>query len=183
VPRAAKPFFIPMFHSPPRAMRHVTTLEFPSQDGRAPSRGTRGSTRAPLSGRQSLEPWDTWQHRSSPLKKAETGAGGTHDSAGAHLNKEVRSEAARHVAASELPSQEGRTRSHGLCGSAWMKDRRRQPDGGEWEPIKIPIRNLAYILKSTQSPFLLTRPRPPSYRQAISLQNRARNHSRSTKQC
>jgi hypothetical protein len=38
--------------------------------------------------------WDTWQHRSSPLRKAEPRAMG-------------------HVAASELPSQEGRTRSHG----------------------------------------------------------------------
>jgi hypothetical protein len=164
VPRAAKTFFIPMFHSPSRAMRHVTTLEFPSQDGRAPSRGTRGSTRAPLSGRQSLEPWDTWQHRSSPLKKAETGAGGTHDSAGAHLNKEARSGATRHVATSELPSQEGRAQSHGLCCSAWMKDWRRRPEGGEWEPIKIPIRNLAHILKSTQSPSLLIQSRLPSYR-------------------
>jgi hypothetical protein len=44
-------------------------------------------------------PWDTWQHRSSPLRKAEPGAGG-------------------HVAAPELPSQEGRARSHVTRGSA-----------------------------------------------------------------
>jgi hypothetical protein len=51
VPRAAKTFFIPMVHGPPRAVGHVTALELPSQEGRAPSRGTCGSTGAPLSGR------------------------------------------------------------------------------------------------------------------------------------
>jgi hypothetical protein len=34
--------------------------------------------------------------------------------------------------------------------------------GGEWEPIKIPCRNLAYILKLTLSPSLLTQSRPPT---------------------
>jgi hypothetical protein len=51
VPRAAKPFFIPMVHGPPRAVGHVAALEPPSQEGRALSRGTCGSTEAPLSGR------------------------------------------------------------------------------------------------------------------------------------
>jgi hypothetical protein len=60
VPRAAKPFFIPVVHSPPGAMGHVATLELPSQEGRAQSRETRDSTGAPLSRRQSPEPWDTW---------------------------------------------------------------------------------------------------------------------------
>jgi hypothetical protein len=46
--------------------------------------------------------------------------------------------------------------------------------GGEWEPIKIPHWNSAYIPKSTRNPSLLTRPRPPSYRQAIGLRNQAR---------
>jgi hypothetical protein len=45
-----------------------------------------------------------------------------------------------------------------------LKDQRRRPEEGEWEPIKIPCRNLDYIPKSTQSPSLLTRPRPPNYR-------------------
>jgi hypothetical protein len=36
--------------------------------------------------------------------------------------------------------------------------------GGEWEPIKIPPNNLAYIPRSSQPPSFLTRPRPPSYR-------------------
>jgi hypothetical protein len=44
-------------------------------------------------------PWDTWQHRSSPLRKAEPRAVG-------------------HVAALELPSQEGRAQSPGTRGSA-----------------------------------------------------------------
>jgi hypothetical protein len=33
---------------------------------------------------------------------------------------------------------------------AHVKDRRKQPEGaGEWELIKIPLRNLAYIPKTT----------------------------------
>jgi hypothetical protein len=71
VPRAAKPFCIPVVHSPPGLMGYVSAPDLPSQEGRAPNRGTRSSIEAPLSGRQSLEPWDTWQHRSSPLRKAE----------------------------------------------------------------------------------------------------------------
>jgi hypothetical protein len=65
-----------------------------------------------------------------------------------------------------------------------MKDRRRRPGGGgEWEPIKIPHRNLAYIPNQTRRPFLLTQPRPPSYRQTIGPQNRARNCSGNTEWC
>jgi hypothetical protein len=30
---------------------------------------------------------------------------------------------------------------------------KRRPEGGEWEPIKIPYRNLAYIPKPTRDPF------------------------------
>jgi hypothetical protein len=41
--------------------------------------------------------------------------------------------------------------------------------GGEWEPIKIPQGNLAYITKSIRRPALLTRPRLHSYSQAIGL--------------
>jgi hypothetical protein len=56
-----------------------------------------------------------------------------------------------------------------------VKDRRWRPEGGEWEPIKIPHRNLAYIPKSTRTLSLLTRSRPSSYRQAIGLRSWARN--------
>jgi hypothetical protein len=52
-----------------------------------------------------------------------------------------------------------------------VKDRRWRPEGGEWEPIKIPHRTLAYVPKSTGNPSHLTRSRPPSYRQAIGLRN------------
>jgi hypothetical protein len=71
-----------------------------------------------------------------------------------------------------------------LCSYIGMlKDRRRRPEGGEWESIKIPHRNLAYVPKSTRNPSLLTRSRPPSYRQAIGLRNRARNCNESTERC
>jgi hypothetical protein len=79
VPRAAKPLFIPMVHSPPGAMGHVAELELPSQEGRAQSCGTRGSTEPHLvkearsraegrvaapeltsARRQGPEPRDTW---------------------------------------------------------------------------------------------------------------------------
>jgi hypothetical protein len=48
VPRAVKPFFIPVVHSLPGAVGHMTALELPSQEGRAKSHGTCGSTRAHL---------------------------------------------------------------------------------------------------------------------------------------
>jgi hypothetical protein len=60
----------------------------------------------------------------------------------------------------------------------YLKDRRRRPEGGEWEPIKIPYRNLTYILKSTRHPSLLTRPRPHCYSKAIDLRNQVRNRNR-----
>jgi hypothetical protein len=44
VSRAAKPFFILVVHSPPGAVGHVVAPELPSQEGRALSHGTRGST-------------------------------------------------------------------------------------------------------------------------------------------
>jgi hypothetical protein len=55
VTRVAKPLFIYVVHSPSGAVG-------------------RGSTGSPLAGRQSPGPWDTWQHRNSPLRKAEPGA-------------------------------------------------------------------------------------------------------------
>jgi hypothetical protein len=66
VPRAAKPFIIHVVHSPPGAMGLVAAPELRYQEGRALSHGIRGSTRAPLSGRQSPELWDTCQRRNSP---------------------------------------------------------------------------------------------------------------------
>jgi hypothetical protein len=104
---------------------HVAAPELPSQEGKAPSHGTRGSTEAPLSGRQSPDQWDMWQHRSFPLRNAEPGAvghvavkeltsqegevrsRGTHGSAGAHLSMEVRSRVVGHVVGPE-PTSVGR---------------------------------------------------------------------------
>jgi hypothetical protein len=48
--RAAKPFFIPVVHSPPGAVENVAAPELLSQEGRAPTCETRDSTGAPLSG-------------------------------------------------------------------------------------------------------------------------------------
>jgi hypothetical protein len=46
--------------------------------------------------------------------------------------------------------------------------------GGEWEPIKIPRGNSAYLPKSTQRASLLTRQSLHSYRKAIGHRNRVR---------
>jgi hypothetical protein len=51
VPRVAKHFFIPVAHCLSGAVGYVVAPELPSQEGRAPRSGTRGSTGAPLSGR------------------------------------------------------------------------------------------------------------------------------------
>jgi hypothetical protein len=48
VPMTAKHFFIPVVHNPLGAVGHVAVSELPSQEGRTLSRGTRGSTGAPL---------------------------------------------------------------------------------------------------------------------------------------
>jgi hypothetical protein len=90
MPKAAKPFFIPVVHSPPGAGGHMTTPELPSQEGRARCRGTHGSTGAHLSKevrfraeghvatpeltsarRRGPGPRDMWQHRSSPRQGGE----------------------------------------------------------------------------------------------------------------
>jgi hypothetical protein len=48
--------------------------------------------------------------------------------------------------------------------------------------IKIPLRNLAYVPKSTQRTSLLPRPRSYSYRKAIGPKNQVRNLNRSIRQ-
>jgi hypothetical protein len=55
-----------------------------------------------------------------------------------------------------------------------LKDGIRRLEGGEWESIKIPQGNSAYVPNQTQRASLLTRPRPHSYRKANGTQNRAR---------
>jgi hypothetical protein len=87
VPRAAKLFFIPVVHNPSGVVGYVAALEFSSQEGIAPSHGTRGSAGAHLSNevrfraeghvvtpeltsarRRGLGPRDTWWLRSPPLQ-------------------------------------------------------------------------------------------------------------------
>jgi hypothetical protein len=104
VTRTAKSFFIPAVHGPSRAVGHVVAPELSSQEGKVPSRGTHGSTGAPLSRRQRVEPWNTWQRRSSPQQEGEVQGRGTRDNAGAHLNKEENFGAEGHVAALKLTS-------------------------------------------------------------------------------
>jgi hypothetical protein len=76
VPGAARPFFIPVVHNPLEAVGrrgrcHVAAPEPTSTGGEVRSGGTRGSAEALLSGRQSPEPWDTWQRRSPPRQGGE----------------------------------------------------------------------------------------------------------------
>jgi hypothetical protein len=66
------------------------------------------------------------------------------------------------------------------CFDILLKDRRRRPEGGEWEPIKIPNWNLAYIPTQTQTGSLPPRSRLHSYRKATSPQNQVRNHRNTT---
>jgi hypothetical protein len=123
IPKVAKPFFIPVVHSPPRAMGHVVAPELSPWGDRAQSHGTRGSAGAHLgrkarSGakghvaalefisvrRQGLGPRDTWQRQNPPRQGGEVRGRGTRGSAGAHLGSEVRFGATRHVAALESTS-------------------------------------------------------------------------------
>jgi hypothetical protein len=54
-------------------------------------------------------PWGTWQHRSSPLGEARPGSCG---SARAHLDREARSRAEKHVAVPKHSSRGGRAGAH-----------------------------------------------------------------------
>jgi hypothetical protein len=54
---------------------------------------------------------------------------------------------------------------------------------GEWKPIKIHQMNLAYILKLTRRPSLLTRSRSHTYNKTIDLWNRVMNRNRNMKRC
>jgi hypothetical protein len=136
VPRTTKHFFIPV--APVGGYGHVAAPELPSQQGRASSRGTRGSIGAPLLVRQSAEPWDVAAPE-LPSQEGRARSPGTRGSTRAHLSKEVRSRAEGHVAAPELtsarrrgpgpwdtwqlrspPLQGGVVRSYNIRGSAWM---------------------------------------------------------------
>jgi hypothetical protein len=129
---------LPVVHSSPGAVGHVAAVELPSQEGRAWSCRTHGSTRAHLSKearsrakghvaapeltsarRRGSGPRDTWYHRSSPRQGGEVQSWGTHGSIGAHLSKEARSEAMGHVAVLDLTS--ARRRGLGPWEAWWCR--------------------------------------------------------------
>jgi hypothetical protein len=83
---ASKPFFIPVVHSPSGAVGHVAAPELPSQEGKVPSYGTRGSAGAHLGTEREIRGCET------------------RGSTRAYLAKEVRTGAEGHVVASELTS-------------------------------------------------------------------------------
>jgi hypothetical protein len=118
VPGAARPFFIPMVHSPLGTVGYVAPPELSSRGGRVRRHGTRGSTRAhlvrearsgaeghvvapefTLSGRQGPELRDTWQRRSSSQQGGEVWGRGTRGGVEVRLCIEVWSEARAYVAA------------------------------------------------------------------------------------
>jgi hypothetical protein len=91
VPRAARPFFIPVVHCPLGAMGHVAASELSSLGGRARGHGTRSSTRAHL-GRELRS--GAKEHMAALELSSRGGRAlshGTHGSARAHLDREVRS--------------------------------------------------------------------------------------------
>jgi hypothetical protein len=53
-----------------------------------------------------------------------------------------------------------------------VKNRRMRLEGGEYESIKISLKNLVYVLILNRHDYLLTQPRPHNYREAIDSQNR-----------
>jgi hypothetical protein len=90
---------------PQRTVGHVAVLE-PSRT-RRPGREPRDSTGSLLSREAGPEPWDTWQHRSSPRQEGEVQSCRACGGVGALLSTEVGSGAAGHVATSK-PSSAGR---------------------------------------------------------------------------
>jgi hypothetical protein len=115
---AARPFFIPLVHSPLGAVGYVAAPEPSSRGGRAWSHGTHGNAGAHLSRevrsraeeyvaaselnsarRRGPEPRDTWQHRSSSQQGGEVRGHGTRGGSGVHLCRDVWSEATACVAA------------------------------------------------------------------------------------
>jgi hypothetical protein len=108
VPRAGKPFFIPVVHRPPRVEGHMTTPELPLR--KAEPRAMEHVTASEL-----------------PSQERRAWSPGTRGSAGAHLSKEARSRATKHVAAPELTS--ARRRGSELRNTWWRRSSPQQ--GGE----------------------------------------------------
>jgi hypothetical protein len=89
VPRTAKHFFVYVVHSPSGVVGHVAAPELLFQEGRVPSRGTRGTPELTSVRRRGPELRDTWQRQNSPQQRGEVQGRGTRGAAGAHLCREV----------------------------------------------------------------------------------------------
>jgi hypothetical protein len=67
MPRAAKPFFIPVANSPLRAVvKHGSARALPYGDTRSGAKGHVVASELTSTGRQGLELRDMWQHQSPP---------------------------------------------------------------------------------------------------------------------
>jgi hypothetical protein len=102
VTRAAKPFFIPVVHSPLGAMGYVAAPELSSRGGRAQIHGTRDSARTHL-GREAMSGAE--EYVAAPkLNSAMRRGPGQCGSIGAHLDRKAGSETEEHVTTPELNS-------------------------------------------------------------------------------
>jgi hypothetical protein len=102
VPGAARPFFIPVVHSPLEVVGYVEAPELSSRGGRARSHRTHCSTRAHLDRETRCE---AEEHVTAPKLSSRGGKAqshGTRGSARAHLDREARSGAEEHVVVPEL---------------------------------------------------------------------------------
>jgi hypothetical protein len=99
--REAKPFFIPVVHSPLRVMGYIAAPKLSSRGGRARSHGTCGSGRAHL-GREARS--GAKERVAAPELNSSRRGLGPRGSTGAHLDSNARSGAEEHVAAPELNS-------------------------------------------------------------------------------
>jgi hypothetical protein len=106
VPRAAKPFLF-LWSTVHRGRVTHGSNGAPLSGRQSPELWDTWQHRSSPPGRQISEPWDTWQRRSSPQQGGEVRGHGTRGSTGAHLSKEARSRATGHMAAPEPTSTGG----------------------------------------------------------------------------
>jgi hypothetical protein len=66
VPREAKPFFIPVVHSPLGAVGDVVAQSSPLGETEPRAMGQMEASEPTSVGKRGLELRDTWQHRNSP---------------------------------------------------------------------------------------------------------------------
>jgi hypothetical protein len=120
MPRAAKPFFIPVVHSPLGSWD--TWQHWSSSLGEEDS-GAMGQVEVPeptSAGKGAPKLRDTWQRWSPPQQGGEVRGYGTRGSVRAHLSREARCRATGHVIAPEPTSTGGEVQSYRVCGSTWM---------------------------------------------------------------